>query len=186
MALLRKRSTQTRFVAVVGVSLAVFFSLSAVGLGAGATVKANSGAFATALPHGFANNTAAVSGSAVRVDLLITAPAVDGFAVNINVVRERITTTNVTALIDASLAFIKDTARAHAFSTIQSLSVDGAAARAVGFLNTLGSGPVVHQRQVYVIHDGWGYAITDSALKGSQYQRSVAALRQLLASWRWL
>jgi hypothetical protein len=163
----------------------LLFSFSGVGLAAGSTIRSSDGAFETVIPHGFANKTAEYSGSAIRVDLLVLRPAANGFAVNINVVRERIKSVNVSALTQASIAFERDTTRDHAFSTPQSLSVDGDAARAYDYLNPL-DGKTVRQRQVYVIHDGWAYVMTYSALSGSQYQGSLSALGQVLSGWRWL
>jgi hypothetical protein len=187
MTLARSRRAASAYSAIAAVALALLLSFAADGVAAAAgTVKASSGAFETVLPHGFADRTAAFSGSAVRLDLVIAAPASDGFAVNVNVVRERIKTTDVTALAQASLAYIRNTTRAHAFSALQTLSVDGATARAFDYLTSASTGTSLHQRQVYVIHSGWAYVITYSALSGSQYQGSLSALRQVLAGWRWL
>jgi DcrB len=187
MTLPHSRRAATACSAITVVALALLLSFVAVGVAAASeTVKASSGAFETVLPHGFADRTAEFSGSAVRLDLVIAAPASDGFAVNVNVVRERVKTTNVTAVAEASLAYIKNTTRAHAFSPLQTLGVDGATARAFDYLTSASNGTRLHQRQVYVIHAGWAYVITYSALSGSQYQGSLSAFRQVLAGWRWL
>jgi hypothetical protein len=161
------------------------FLQSGVGLAAPASVTSVSGAFATDLPPGFTNATAKFSGSAIRIDLAIEGPIANGFAVNINVVRERVGTMSLDALVNASIVGIKQLARsAHDFSAIRSLTIDGAPARAIGFLNAYGTA-VIHQRQVYAIHDGWGYVITYSALRGTQYRGSRSALRAVTDAWRW-
>lgn len=168
---------------VAGVSLTLFFAHGGIGLAALPTITANSGAFETVVPPGFINDTAAFSGSAFRVELAMGGPTVHSFVVNINVVRERTTITSVGTLAQESMVFIKRTTRANDFSTLQDLTVDGAPARAFGYLVSYGR--ALHQRQVYVIHDGWGYVITYTALPGGQYHGSLPALSEALRSWRW-
>jgi len=160
-------------------------SFTAVGVATGPrTVKGTSGAYETVLPNGWTNETAAYSHATTKLDLLIAAPISDGFAVNINVVRHRTTTTNVAALAKSLLAYTRHHLQAHAFSTLQTLSVGGTTARAFGYLTSTSTGASLHQLQVYVIHDGWAYAITYSALNSGEYRESV--VDQVLASWRWL
>jgi hypothetical protein len=184
-ALSEKRCSANRYAAVAAAALASFFSLSGVGLATGSTIRSSDGAFATVIPHGFANKTAAYSGSAVRVDLLVVGPVANRVAVTINVVRERDKTANATAIAQASMAFERASTRDHAFSTPQSLSVAGDAAEAYDYLTVL-NGKTLRQRQAYVVNDGWAYVVTYTALSGSQYQGSFSALGQMLAGWRWL
>lgn len=176
-------AARCRFVAAA-VALALFFLQGGVVAAAPSTVTSISGAFETILPRGFTDETAKFSGSAIKVDLVIAGPKAGGFAVNITVVRERAATTSLDALVKASIFSIKHLTRAHNFSAIRSLTIAGAPARAFGYFNEYGT-IVVHQRQVYAIHDGWEYAITYSALPGTQYRGSRSALRAVTNGWRW-
>jgi hypothetical protein len=185
--LLRRRCAASVRTAVAALSLALLLSLTAVGVAAGPrTVNGSSGAFETVLPNGWANDTASYSEGAAKLDLLIAAPSSGGFAVNINVVRHRTTTTNVAAVAESQLAYLKHHIQAHAFSTLQTLSIDGATARSFDYLTSTSAGTSLHQLQVYVIHDGSAYAITYSALSSGQYRGSLPVLHQVLAGWRWL
>jgi hypothetical protein len=112
-------------------------------------------------------------------------PRVDGTMVNITVVSEPISNANVAALAQGGLDGVERTAsHVHRVSPFEDLTVDGAAARAVDFLFSL-AGRSLHDRQVYVIHADWAYAITLTALAGGQYRASLPALSQTLADWRW-
>jgi hypothetical protein len=180
----RSRRVGARCSAVVAAWLALFFSFGGVGLAAGSTITAVSGAFQTVIPTGFANETAAYSGSVIRIEMVVMAPAADGYSANINVGRERVKNVTVAALVQASLAVTRAATRAHAFSPVQSLTVGGDPARAYDYLTSFDA-ISVHQRQVFVIHDGWAYVVTYSALSGSDYQVRLPALGQMLSAWRW-
>jgi hypothetical protein len=187
LVLPRRRCAAGERIAVAALSLTLLLSFAAVGVAAGpTTVKGRSGAFETVLPKGWANGTAGYSKGAASVDLLIAAPVSNGFAVNINVVRHRTATTNVAALAASQLAYIKHNIQAHAFSTLKTVSVDGASAREFSFVTSTSSGTGLQQLQIYVIRNGWGYAITYSALSSGQYGGSLPVLHQVLAAWRWL
>jgi hypothetical protein len=164
--------------------LALFFSFGGVGLAAGSTITAVSGAFQTVVPTGFDNETAEFSGSVIRVELVVIAPATSGYSANINVGRERVKNATLAALVQASLAVTRAATRAHAFSAVQSLTVAGDPARAYDYLTSF-NGTSVRQRQVFVIHDGWAYVATYSALSGSDYQARLWALGEMLSAWRW-
>jgi hypothetical protein len=184
--LFAKRSGPTRYLAaIVATVLVVLLCLSDAGSAAAATIKASSGAFQTVIPPGFANKTAAFSGSAIRIELAVAEPPAHGFAVNVAVVRERSATKNVAAVTQAAIAYERAETREYAFSTVQSLRIAGDPARAYDYLTTI-DGKNVRQRQVLVIHDGWVYIVTYSALNKSQYQGSLSALGQMLSRWRWL
>src|ERR1700722_5313124 len=96
VVLTRRRRAVSGRTAIAALSLALLLSCTAVALAAGPkAVKGSSGAFATVLPKGWANNTNQYSKGATKLDLLISAPPANGFATNINVIRKRTTTTNV-------------------------------------------------------------------------------------------
>ena len=112
-------------------------------------------------------------------------PKVDGATANIVVVSEPVSNTNVGSLAQGGLDGAERTAgHVQQVSPFEDLTVDKAAARAVDFVFSL-TGRTLHDRQVYVIHDGWAYAITLTALAGGQYRNSLPALNQTLANWRW-
>jgi hypothetical protein len=171
--------------AAAGLVLVSFLVRGGVGLASTSRVTANSGAFTIVVPRGFRNDTAAFAGSAIRVDLFVVGPRAHRFSVNINVVRERTGALSLSKVVQASVTELKRVSGATDFSTAQDLTVAGAPARAFGYRASFATARVLHYRQVYVIHDGWGYVITYSALPGAQYDESVSALSATLESWEW-
>ena len=151
-----------------------------------AGASASSGAFTTVVPSGFRDETKGLSGAALNIQFAIIGPRADGFSTNINVIRERYHGTDVAALASTELASIKHLyPKAHTFSAIAVTSVDRETARAFSYTNAPLNGKVLHQRQVFVIHAGWAYSITYSALPGAAYAASLPALEQVIAGWRW-
>jgi hypothetical protein len=151
---------------------------------AGAT--ASSGAFTTVVPSGFRNETRSLSGAALNIQLVIIGPRAHGFSTNINVIREHFVGTDVAALARGQLTSIKRIyPKAHGFSAIAVTTVDRDPARAFAYSNAPLNGKLLHQRQVFVIHAGWAYSITYSALPGAAYSASLPALHQVIADWRW-
>ena len=170
---------------MAALALAAFFCLVAVGFAASTTVRAVSGRFTTTLPAGFRNDTAAASHSPLRIEAYLVGPRVDGATVNINVVTEAVSSTDVDALAQGGLEGAERTVGPlHHVSPFEDLTIDGSAARADDFLFAL-KGRTLHDRQVDVILAGWAYAITLTALAGGQYRTSIPALSQMLADWRW-
>ena len=168
----------------VGLLLLSLLVQGGVGFASTSRVISTSGAFTIAVPPGFRNDTAAFAGGAIRIEVLVAGSTEKGFAVNINVVRERTHTANVDGVTQASITVLKRISGASDFSTVQHLTVAGAPARALDYRASFG-GRLLHDRQVYAVHDGWGYVVTYSALPGSQYQGSLSALSEFVASWRW-
>lgn len=168
-----------------GVVVAALFMHGGVGLAATSSVTSTSGAFTIVVPRGFRNDPAAYAGSAIKVEVLVAGSTENGFAVNINVVRERTGTASVGVVTQASISALKRIYRATHFSAVQDLTVAGAPARAVSYDASFTGVRRLHDRQVFVTHDGWAYIVTYSALPGSQYQGSLSALSEFLASWHW-
>ena len=137
------------------------------------------------VPRGFRQETVPRSGGAVKFELVLAGSRENGFAVNINVVREPTGTATVGTLAQDGITELKRSGGAKAFSTVTHLTVDGASGLAVDFLASFGATGLLHERQVFTIHNGWGYVVTYTALPGAQYQRSLSALSECLASWRW-
>ena len=169
----------------VGLSLLSLFAPGGVGFASTSRVTSTSRAFTVAVPPGFRNDIAAFSGGAIRLEVFVAGSTENGFAVNINVLRERVHAATVDAVAQASIVALKRISGASDFSTVAHLTVAGAPARALDYRATFG-GRLLHDRQVYAVRDGWGYVVTYSALPGSQYQGSLPALSEFLASWRWL
>jgi hypothetical protein len=171
--------------AVAGLLLVAFFVQGGVGFASTSTLTSASGAFTIAVPRGFHNDTAALAGGAIRFEVVVAGSSEKGFAVNINVVRERTGVASVSTLAQGSMIELKHVNGAYDFSTVQRLTVAGAPARAFDYLASFGGARLLHERQVYAIHDGWAYVVTYAALPGTQYQQSFSALGECLTTWHW-
>jgi hypothetical protein len=150
------------------------------------TVKSADGRFATVVPSGFADNTKTVQGGTVNIQYLATGPRREGFATNINVVREQFHgASEIDKITSLEIAGIKRfEAEAHQFSQVQSLTVDGEPARSVDYLSQPRDRPL-HQLQVFVVRGTWIYTITYSALP-TDYGDDVSAMQQVTSGWHWL
>ena len=141
--------------------------------------------FTTVIPAGFSNGSAALASGPITLLYAALAPKVEGFHSNINVVGESsqgLTDPNVVARQE--LKSLKAAApHAHAFSAISPVTLDGAPARSVDYLNSVGT-QAIHQRQVFSIHNNRIYTVTYTALR-SRYAASLPAMQQVLAEWRW-
>jgi hypothetical protein len=172
-----------RHLAIAGLGLALLPLLIGATFAARPSVKSHSGSFATAVPAGFTDDTAALLRRRIPVEVAVIGPRSDGFSANINVVRLRTKLTSDLALANASLAALR-LAGARTFSTLLVTQLDGQQAYEVDYV--ISSGPALHERQVYAIDKGWAYTITYTALLGAEYQRSLPALAQIVAAWHWL
>jgi len=148
-------------------------------------VISSSRAFTIVVPHGFRNDIQAYAHTDVKLEVLVAGATTSGFTVNINVVRAHIGKTTLATVTSASIAQLKRAYGAGRFSSIQDLTVAGEPARAVSYFATFGGANLLHDRQVYLVRDGWAYTVTYSALSGSQYSGSMSALSECLTSWRW-
>ncbi|HEX4033087.1 MAG TPA: hypothetical protein VHX66_01475 [Solirubrobacteraceae bacterium] len=174
-----------RWLAASALLLTLLLVPAGVGLASPSRAASTSHVFTVAVPSGFHDDTAKFAGGAIRFELVLAGSVSNGFAVNINVVRERSQGASIGQLAQASKTDLKRLNKAHDFSTLQDLTIGGAPARAFSFAASFGGGKVLHDRQAYVIHDGWGYVVTFSALP-SQYAGSVSAFSECLTSWRWV
>jgi hypothetical protein len=150
------------------------------------TVKSADGRFATVVPSGFADNTKTVQGGTVNIQYLAIGPRSNGFATNINVVREQAQgASDIDKITSLEIAGIKRfEAKAHQFSQVKSLTVGGEPARSVDYLSQPGDRPL-HQLQVFVARGPWIYTITYSALP-TDYGDNVSAMQQVTSGWHWL
>src|SRR3977135_2198644 len=100
------------------------------------SIKGADGRFATVIPAGFVDATKKVQGGAINIEYLAVGPRRQGFATNINVVREQSRgQASIDSIVGLELAGIKRLEpQAHSFSQVQSLTVDGEPARSVDYL----------------------------------------------------
>jgi hypothetical protein len=154
-------------------------------LAAAPTVRASSGAFVASIPTGFSDGAAQFAGGAIKIQAAVLGPRVNGFTVNINVVRQKVASTSLALVTAEEVAGVKRVfPGAHGFSPIRSTSVSGEPARSLSYLNSP-SGRLLHQRQIFVIHNGWAYVITYTASAATQYAKWLPALAQFIAGWHW-
>jgi hypothetical protein len=135
----------------------------------------------------------------VRFDSLVNGEAKDGFAVNVNVLRERVpggmtdseyAELNIATLRDPSaagyppeLAERIEELDVRGLSRPRELELDGAGAMTWDYDTTQG-GRDLRQRQMVVVRDGAGYTITLTALP-SQFEDGTEALDEVVESWSW-
>jgi hypothetical protein len=160
-------------------------SSSTTGAASG-TVSGHDGGFTTVIPRGFVNGLAALSGGPLTLQYAALAPRVDGFRPNINVVRESAHgLSDAGSIANREITGVKTVApQAHGFSAVRTLTLDGAPARGVDYLNRPTGGPPLHQYQVFALHANMVYTVTYTALS-SRYQTTLAGMQQVLAAWRW-
>lgn len=150
------------------------------------TVTSVDGSFQTIVPSGFVDATRSVRSGVANVQYLAIGPRANGFATNINVVREssggRTDIDQITALEVAAIRRIDP--RAHHFSQPSAITVGGAPARSVAYYNRPTGQRLLRQRQVFVVHGRWIYTITYSALPNA-YAAEVGAVDRVAAGWQW-
>jgi hypothetical protein len=150
-------------------------------------VTSTDGRFETVVPSEFIDATRSVRSGVANVQYLAIGPRSQGFATNINVIRDPANgRADINQIAGREIATIKRLeAQARNFSQMSSLTVGGGPARAVDYTNRPSGDRPLHQRQVFVVHQGWIYTITYSALP-SAYAANVGAVDQVAAGWRWL
>jgi hypothetical protein len=135
----------------------------------------------------------------VRFDSLVNGETEDGFAVNVNVLRERVpggitaseyAQLNIATLRDPSaagyppeLAERIEELDVRGLSPPREVELGGAGAMTWDYSTTQG-GRDMRQRQMVVVRDGAGYTITLTALP-SQFEDGAEALDELVESWSW-
>jgi hypothetical protein len=152
----------------------------------GASVTSAAGSFQTVIPPGFLDGTRSVPIHVANLQYLAVGPRSHAFATNINVIRESARgRTGIDQIVGMELATIKRLEpRASGFSPVSGMTIGGDRARVVDYINRSSGGPLLHQRQAFVVHDGWIYTITLSALP-STYAANLGALNRVAAAWRW-
>ncbi len=152
-----------------------------------AAVTSIDGSFQTIVPSGFVDATRSVRSGVANVQYLAIGPRANGFATNINVIREpaggRTDINRITGLEVATIKRIDP--RADRFSRPTAITIGGQPARAVDYYNRPTGERLLHQRQVFVAHGQWIYTITYSALPEA-YAAGVGAVDRVAAGWQWL
>jgi hypothetical protein len=135
----------------------------------------------------------------VRFDSLVNGEAEDGFAVNVNVLRERVPG-GITAseYAELNIATLRDPSAAgyppelaerieeldvRGLSRPRELELGGTGAMTWDYSTTQG-GRDMRQRQMVVVRDGAGFTITLTALP-SQFEDGAEALGEVVESWSW-
>jgi hypothetical protein len=186
-------------------ALLALCALAAAGCGGddGDSVEGNG--YSYSVPEGWedaADSEAADEASEVigmRFDSLVNGETADDFAVNVNVLRERVpggitgpeyADLNIAALRDPSaagyppeLAERIEELDVRGLSRPRELELDGAGAMTWDYGTTQG-GRDLRQRQIVVVRDGAGYTITLTALP-SQFEDGTEALDEVVESWSW-
>lgn len=158
---------------------------AADGEGGGASGDRVSGeGYSFAVPEGWTDETEQFSGSAVNIDLAVAAESADGFASNINVIRE-------TPPGDPSLDDVVSTFReqlesviARDISDAMDSELDGDEAKTYTYAIGAEEGPARRGRQVVTLHDGAVYTITFTSLDDA-FAADEAAFQAALDSWTW-
>ena len=152
-----------------------------------ATVTSIDGSFQTVVPSGFLAATRSLRSGVANVQYLAVGPRADGFATNINVIREPAQgRTDIAGITGLEVATIKRLdPRADRFSQSSELTVGGEPARSVDYYNRPTGERLLHQRQVFVAHGQWIYTITYSALPDA-YASQAGAVDRVAAGWKWL
>lgn len=157
---------------------------SAPAAGAG-RLNGKDGGFSTAIPRHWSNGAALVSPSSINLQYVVTGPSSGGFLTNINVVREPTSSSDLDAITRASIKGVRALfSTITRMSALHPLTVGGSPARAYNYFAHSSSHRHIHVQQIVVLHGGYAYTITDTAL-ASQYTGSVSALEQVVRGWRW-
>jgi hypothetical protein len=138
------------------------------------------GDFSVLLPDGWTDGSDRLSGIAVTGYF---GPTADGFATNVNVVREPVSGMDLAQYYEATIANVRNTLRVTALSQPTYRQVDGENALDYSFRDKQ-VGRTLQQRQTLVLHDGKGYVITYTALPSS-YAASLADADAIIDSWQW-
>jgi hypothetical protein len=136
--------------------------------------------FSVALPDGWSDATdKAASFGAVTAYL---GPANNGFATNVNVVRQQIGSVTVTQYANGTMQGVRSIG-ATSITDPSPRTIDGSDALEYSFTDKQ-AGRTLKQRQTVVVHDEVGYVITYTALPAA-YDTSRPDADALIDSWQW-
>jgi hypothetical protein len=140
--------------------------------------------YTIAVPDGWSDRTREFSGTAVNVDAAVAAAPEDGFASNVNVLRE--TPTGEPSLQDVVSTFREQlaTVGADEVSDASDAQLDGEPARTYTYELAPEGEDARRGRQVVTVRDGAVYTVTYTAL-GPSFEEDADAFTALLDSWSW-
>jgi hypothetical protein len=136
--------------------------------------------FSVLLPDGWKDGTNQVSGIALTGYI---GPVIDGFAININVLRSPVGDLSLQAFLRGTRANLRTVLHVTSMSPATPRLVDGENAYDYTVIDQQ-AGRALEQRQTLVIRDGAGYVITYSAPL-SNYSFYRGAADTILDSWQW-
>jgi hypothetical protein len=178
-------ATRSATNATTGTSADAATSGRAASSGAGEVVALHGG-FRTVIPHGYKNGLAVGGAETSGIEYRVIGPRVGGKSVNLIVFRGSAGNGDLAALARRAMrqlaqrpAFLP---KARRLSALQKLAIAGAPALALDY--QLVARRTSDRRQLFVIHGGWAYEISDAAAP-SQYGASLHALDELISNWRW-
>lgn len=153
----------------------------------GGTVSAVHGGFAAVIPRGYRNGlVAAPSIAPSGAEYMVIGPREGNLGTSLSVFRAAAGGRDVAAVAGSAL---HNLAHESAFlpkprnvSPLQSLSIAGEPALALDY--QLAGHRASYRRQIFVIHGGWAYEISDIAAS-LRYEASLRALDEVIRSWRW-
>ena len=149
-------------------------------------VSAVHGDFRTIIPKGYKNGPTTSTAETGEVEYTAVGPKVDGFGASVTIFRAAAGNSDLAAVTSRALSQLSKRPaflpKLHRLSSQQALRVDGEPAIAVDYV--LAGRKTSERRQIFVVHGGWAYEISDEAAP-SRYAASLRALGELLRGWRW-
>lgn len=136
--------------------------------------------FSVVLPAGWQDSSDKASSFGALTAYL--GPTSDGFATNVNVVRQDVGAMSASDYADLTRRGVRSL-HVSAMSATSPRTVDSEDALEYTFTDQQ-VGRTLKQRQTVVVHDQKGYVITYTALPSS-YDTSVPAADSLIDSWQW-
>ena len=136
--------------------------------------------FSVLLPDGWTDGTDKVSGIALTGYI---GPVIDGFAININVLRSPVGNLSLRMFLRATRSNLHRALQVTSMSPATPRLVDGTAAYEYSVIDQQ-AGRALEQRQTLIIREGSGYVITYSAPL-SNYAFYRADADAIIDSWQW-
>lgn len=145
-------------------------------------VAAPDGSFSVVVPAGWHEDRAFAQ--KYQLAEVYLGPSTNGFAANVNVVREAAGSLSLNQYLQQALTKLRRQLAVRNLSSPRSTTVDGEPALTYTFDDTQ-SGYSLRQAQVVVLHAGSAYVVTYTAVSGAPYVTSAPAVRAIKDSWRW-
>jgi hypothetical protein len=171
-------------IAILGV-LALSVSGAAGAAVAPEAVNAKEGGFSTVLPIGYSNGINTFKREVINMQYVAIGPRSGKFAANINVVRGKAPNVSLRKIIKLEVKMLKRVDPSiQSVSRPQASSVAGSPSIAESYIIPSKSVGNIYVRQIYTLHDGGIYVITNEALR-PKYSASLVALGEVISHWQW-